>query len=64
MEEPLIGVKEAASRMGIAFQTLEKALIDHVYPFGEAVYCKRYRYIIIRARFEAYMNAQDMVQNF
>jgi len=60
--DTLINVKDAAEQMGIAFQTLQMALKAKLYPFGEAIPCKnRYRYVIIRTRFEAYMSAQDML---
>jgi apolipoprotein N-acyltransferase len=61
MMGPLINIKEASAQMGIDFQTLQMALKKRLYPFGEAIPCKnRYRYVIVRARFEAYMAAQDM----
>ena len=61
MDKQLIDVKVAAKIMGVDFQTLQMALKARLYPFGEAVPCKkRYRYIIIRQRFETYMAAQDM----
>jgi apolipoprotein N-acyltransferase len=60
--DPLINVKDAAEQMGIDFQTLQMALKERLYPFGEAIPCKnRYRYVIIRTRFEAYMSAQDLL---
>jgi|GEM_PF-5301838 len=62
MDNSLIDVKAAAKIMGVDFQTLQMALKARLYPFGEAVPCKkRYRYIIVRARFEAYMAARDML---
>jgi len=65
MNKPLINVKDAAAQMGIAFQTLQMALKAKMYPFGEAIPCKgRYRYVIIRSRFEKYMSGGDMTQSF
>jgi apolipoprotein N-acyltransferase len=58
----LINVKDAAAQMEIDFQTLQMALKAKLYPFGEAIPCKnRYRYVIIRTRFEAYMSARDLL---
>ena len=60
--DTLINVKDAAAQMKIDFQTLQMALKAKLYPFGEAIPCRnRYRYVIIRTRFEAYMSAQDML---
>ena len=50
----LIDVKEAASHMGIAFQTLESGLKNHLFTFGTAVPGRvpnSYRYIIFRECF-------------
>lgn len=60
-QNSLLDVKKAAVRMGISFQLLEAGLIQGLFPFGVAVKGENsYRYIIVKARFEAWMTAQDL----
>jgi hypothetical protein len=62
MDKPLMKITEAAAIMGVAVNTLGAGLIQGLYPFGNATKGKRdsYRYIIFRARFEKYLNGEDM----
>lgn len=54
-ENVLIGVKEASELMGIAHQTLESGLKNHLFTFGTAIPGKTpgsYRYVIFRECFD------------
>lgn len=63
MLETRISAEEAAKRLGIDVVTLRGALIKELYPFGKAIRCKKtWRYVIVRERFDAYMNAADIKQ--
>ena len=62
MEKETMSVHEASKRLGVDYTTVQNALRQNLYPFGTAVKGeKRWRYIIVRARFEKYMAAGDMV---
>lgn len=51
--DTLIDVKEASAIMGIAYQTLQSGLRDHLFTFGTAVQGEgSFRYIIFRNAFE------------
>jgi hypothetical protein len=54
-------ITEAAQRMGVTPQLLRLSLRRGLLPFGYALLVnKRWAYVIIRARFEAYMQGRDM----
>jgi hypothetical protein len=60
---PLMKAEEVAKIMGLDIPTVREWTKDSNCPFGHAIKLKNsWRYIIIRARFDAYMSAQDMKQ--
>jgi hypothetical protein len=60
MDNLLIKAEEVAKIMGLDVPTIRDWTKDPACPFGHAIKFKSWRYIIVRARFEAYMAAQDM----
>ena len=61
MSENTMTVKEAALRCGVHESTIRAGLISKTLPFGIAMMCKRkYTYIIMRKRFEAWESGADL----